>query len=240
MPHQQFQRFFVTPDLMQLQRQLHRQFDVVRLLLHLLLQLLDFRRVRRLLQQFNLRHQALIAGIAILQRDGRQHSFGIFAAAEGDLGFGQRQTDVAALLAALPGVFQQRQRFGGVAGGQQFLRLRQFQIFFLRQETLQQVADRFFRLRALEAIDRLTVFKQVDRRNRTQPELGGDHLFGVAVHLGQNELTGVFRRQLVQHRRELQAVLAALGPEVEQHRNGHRLFQRLVQVSFVNINNSLS
>ncbi|MNL53812.1 hypothetical protein D3C87_1770870 [compost metagenome] len=78
------------------------------MLFHLLLQLLNFRRVGSLLQQLNLRHQTLIAGITILQRNGRQHGFGIFSAVQRYLGFCQCQANIAALLAGLPGVFQQR------------------------------------------------------------------------------------------------------------------------------------
>jgi hypothetical protein len=75
-------------------------------LLNLLLQLLNFRRIGGLLHQLNLRDQAEVTGIAILQWDGRQHRFGIIRLVQGDLGFRQRQADIAALIAETPGVFQ--------------------------------------------------------------------------------------------------------------------------------------
>ncbi|MNI50465.1 hypothetical protein D3C73_1051260 [compost metagenome] len=51
---------------MQLDRQLGGQYGILRVVCYLLLQQLDFRRVRRLLQQFNLGDQTLIAGVLIL------------------------------------------------------------------------------------------------------------------------------------------------------------------------------
>ncbi|MNR41229.1 hypothetical protein D3C85_1595910 [compost metagenome] len=55
---------------MQLQRQLTRQCGVVWVVRHLLLQLLNFRRVGSLFQQVNLREQTLIARVLILQWNG--------------------------------------------------------------------------------------------------------------------------------------------------------------------------
>ena len=75
---QQFKRFFVTPDLMQLQRQLACQSRIGRVVSDLLLQLLNFRRICRLFQQFNLRDQSLIAGVLILQGNRFEHGFGVF------------------------------------------------------------------------------------------------------------------------------------------------------------------
>jgi hypothetical protein len=57
MAEQQLQRLFVTPHLMQLQRQLACQRSIGRVVGNLLLQLLNFRGIRRLFQQFNLRDQ---------------------------------------------------------------------------------------------------------------------------------------------------------------------------------------
>ena len=66
MPEQQLQRLFIAPNLVQLQSQLRRQCGIFWILRHLLLQLLNFRRISRLLQQFDLRHQPLVAGVLIL------------------------------------------------------------------------------------------------------------------------------------------------------------------------------
>ncbi|CNT87800.1 Uncharacterised protein [Salmonella enterica subsp. enterica serovar Bovismorbificans] len=66
MAEQQFQRFFITSDLVQLQRQLRCQSRILRILRDLLLKLLNFRRIRRLFKQFDLRNQPLVTGILIL------------------------------------------------------------------------------------------------------------------------------------------------------------------------------
>lgn len=66
MAEQQFQRFFITSDSVQLQRQLRCQSRILRILRDLLLKLLNFRRIRRLFKQFDLRDQPLITGILIL------------------------------------------------------------------------------------------------------------------------------------------------------------------------------
>jgi hypothetical protein len=62
----------------------------------------------------------------------------------------------------------------------------------------------------LETINRLTILEQIDGWQGTQAKLGGDRLLGIAIHLRQNELTRVFRRQFIQYRGELQTVLAAI------------------------------
>ena len=78
MAEQQLQRLLITTHLMQLQCQLCGKLGIRRVLLDLLLQQLDFRRIGCLLQKFDLRDQPLLAGILILQRNGFQHRFGIF------------------------------------------------------------------------------------------------------------------------------------------------------------------
>jgi len=69
MAEEQLKRLFVTPHLMQLQRKLACQRGIRRVVGNLLLQLLNFRGIRRLLQQLNLCNQPLIAGVLILQRN---------------------------------------------------------------------------------------------------------------------------------------------------------------------------
>ena len=108
MAEQQRQRFFITPDLMQLQRQLGGQLRIVRILFHLLLQLLNFRGVGGLFEQLNLRHQTLIVGVLILQRDGFQHAFRFIGTVQGNQRFRQQQTNLAVLIRQLPGFLQQR------------------------------------------------------------------------------------------------------------------------------------
>jgi hypothetical protein len=137
MAEQQRQRLFVTPHLMQLQRQLACQRSIGRVVRNLLLQLLNFRRIRRLFQQLNLRHQPLIAGILILQGDGFQHRFRFIGTVQGNQRFRQQQANLAVLIRQLPGVFQQRQRrricLPASAPG-----LLRFQLFFARQDFIQQ------------------------------------------------------------------------------------------------------
>lgn len=71
MPEQQLQRLFIAPNLMQLQRQLRRQCGIFWILRHLLLQLLNFRLISRLLQQFDLRYQPLVAASALFGPSSR-------------------------------------------------------------------------------------------------------------------------------------------------------------------------
>ena len=105
MAKQQFKRFFVTPHLMQLQRQLACQSRIGRVVSDLLLQLLNFRRICRLFQQFNLRDQPLITGVLILQGNRFEHGFGVFRAVQCNLGLCQQQTNLAVLVRQLPRVF---------------------------------------------------------------------------------------------------------------------------------------
>ena len=60
MAEQQRQRFFVTANLMQLQRELSGQRGVFWMLFNLLLQLLNFRRIGRLFQQLNLDRKSVV------------------------------------------------------------------------------------------------------------------------------------------------------------------------------------
>ena len=115
--------------------------------------------------------------------------------------FRQQQTDFAALVGDLPGFFQQRQRIHVITGFDEFDSLACFQLFFARQHFLQQRANNLFRLRALESIYRLTVLEQINRRDRAQTKLGGDHLFGVAVQLSENKLTVILGGKALQYRR---------------------------------------
>ena len=78
MAEQQLQRLFVTPHLVQLQRQLACQRGIGRVVGNLLLQLLNFRGVRGLFQQLNLRDQTLIAGVLILERNRLENGFRVF------------------------------------------------------------------------------------------------------------------------------------------------------------------
>ncbi len=78
MAEQQLQCLFVTPYLVQLQCQLACQRGIRRVVGNLLLQLLNFRGVRRLLQQLNLRHQPLIAGVLILHWNRPEYGFRVF------------------------------------------------------------------------------------------------------------------------------------------------------------------
>ena len=61
MAEQQLQRLFVATNLMQLQCQLAGQRGIGRVSGNLLLQLLNFRGIRGLFQQFNLRYQTLVS-----------------------------------------------------------------------------------------------------------------------------------------------------------------------------------
>ncbi len=126
-----------------------------------------------------------------------------------------------------------------ITGFDEFDSLTRFQLFFARQHFFQQCADNLFRLRALESVYWLTVLEQINRRDGAQAKLRSDHLLGVAVELGENKLTVVLGGKALQYRRQLQAVLAALRPKIEQDRRGHRLFKGLLQVRFVNVNNIL-
>ena len=147
---------------------------------------------------------------------------------QGNQRFRQQQANLALLVRQLPGVFQQRQRFGVVLFLHQRQRLLRFELLFARQELIQQRAHRFFRLRAFEAVDRLTVLEQVNRRDSAQAKLRSQHLFGIAVNLSKGKQTVVLGGQALQHRRQLLAMLAARGPEIEQHRRRCGLLQRLV------------
>ena len=200
MPEQQLQRLFIAPNLVQLQSQLRRQCGIFWILRHLLLQLLNFRRISRLLQQFDLRHQPLVAGVLILQRNGFQHRFRIFRTVQRNQRFCQQQADLPVLIRQLPGVFQQWQGIGVIAFLHQLHRLLRFQLFFARQHFIQQGADRLFRLRPLEAVYWLPVLEQIYGRNRAQTKLGGNHLLRVAVQLRQNKLPVVLRREAFQDR----------------------------------------
>jgi len=55
-----------------------------------------------------------------LQWHRSKYCFGVFSAVQSDLGFGQRQADMAALLARMPGIFQHRQSLGMLVFSQQF------------------------------------------------------------------------------------------------------------------------
>ena len=183
-----------------------------------MLQLLNFWRVGGFFQQLDLRYQPLIAGILILQRHGFQHRFRFIGTVQGNQRFRQQQANLALLVRQLPGVFQQRQRFGVVLFLHQRQRLLRFELLFARQELIQQRAHRFFRLRAFEAVDRLTVLEQVNRRDCAQAKLRSQHLFGIAVNFSEGKQTVVLGGEALQYRRQLLAMLAARGPEIEQHR----------------------
>ena len=171
MAEQQGQRFFITPDLMQLQRQLGGQLRILRILFHLLLQLLDFRGVGGLFEQLNLRHQTLIVGILILQRNGFQHAFRFIGTVQSNQRFRQQQANLAFLIRQLPGFLQQRQGIGVFFFLHQGQRLLSFQLLFTGQDFIQQGADRFFRLRAFKTIHRLAVLEQINRRDGAQTKL---------------------------------------------------------------------
>ncbi len=158
---------------------------------------------------------------------------------QGDLCFRQQQANLAVLVRQLPCLFKQRQRLVVFAFLHQRHAFLRFQLFFARQHFIQQGADSLFRLRPLEAVNRLTVLEQIDGWNGAQTKLRRDHRLGVTVQLSENELTVVLRGKAFQYRRQLQAVLAALRPEVEQHRFSHRLFEDLLQVCFCNIDDIL-
>ena len=115
--------------------------------------------------------------------------------------FRKQQADFAALVGDLPGFFQQRQGIRVIPGFDELDSLACFQLFFARQHFLQQRTNNFFRLRTLEAIYRLTVLEQINRGDRAQTKLGGDHLFGVAVELSENKLTIILGGKALQHRR---------------------------------------
>ena len=117
---------------MPLQRQFHRQFGIVRLLLHGLLQLLNFRRIGGLTRQFDLRGQTLPAAIAILQWDLIEQPFGIIHFIQNDIGFRQQQRNVTGIARELQRLFQHWYRFLMLAFTQQLDGLLQFQLILLR------------------------------------------------------------------------------------------------------------
>src|SRR5690606_34227204 len=92
---------------------------------------------------------------------------------------------------------------------------------------LEELAQLRFGRRAGETVDQLAVLYQHHRRDGTDLERGGELLFGLDIDLGQLERTVVFAGQFLQHRAELLAWPAPLGPEIDQHRHLQRALDDL-------------
>ena len=75
------------------------------------------------------------------------------------------------------------------------------------------------RLGADELADELAVLERLDRGDALDPERGGDLLVGVGVELGEVEVRLALADLLLEHRRELPAGPAPLGPEVDDDRH---------------------
>ncbi len=113
----------------------------------------------------------------------------------------------------------------GVARGQQLLCrvgiVGAGQLFFGRHVLVEELADLRFGHSADEAIDRLPAREQHAERDAAHAEhlaqLLGDLRHLVGVQLGQQEAAVVVALQLFQHRAELLAGPAPLGPDVQQH-----------------------
>ena len=74
-------------------------------------------------------------------------------------------------------------------------------------------------------VDQLPLVKQFHGRQALDAEVCGQLLFLFGVDLGNDEFAAVFVGEFFQNRRQLQAGLAPVGPEVHQHRRLHRSFQ---------------
>jgi hypothetical protein len=118
-----------------------------------------------------------------------------------------------------------REYLGGIGGGtrlQHFLglgqRLVQPVIATHAGQLLDESGDLGGRLRAHEGIDRLAAGEGEDRRDRLDPQLGGDLLILVDIDLDQPDRATAGLNRLLQQRGKLLAGTAPGRPEVDDHR----------------------
>lgn len=183
---------------MKLKRQLACQRGIRRVVRNLLLKLLNFRGIRRLFQQVNLRHQALIAGVLILHRHRFQHGFRVFGAVQRNLGLCQQQTNLAVLVRQLPRVFNSGSASSYLPSCISAMASCAFSSSSRGRTLSSRARIASSGCGPSEAIHRLTVLEQVDGWDRTQAKLGSHHRFGVTIQLRQNELTVVLRGKAFQ------------------------------------------
>ena len=72
-----------------------------------------------------------------------------------------------------------------------------------------------------EALDELAADHRDHHRDALHAQRLGEPRVGVHVDLAEHPAAAALGRQLFQHRRELLARLAPVGPEVQDHRRGH-------------------
>jgi hypothetical protein len=95
----------------------------------------------------------------------------------------------------------------------------------LRQDLVEILLQLRFAARLGQVGHRLALEHRIDRGDRAHLELGGDELFLVHVHLGQDHaLVGIFGGDLFQHRGQRLARAAPFRPEIEDDELGHRRF----------------
>ena len=91
-----------------------------------------------------------------------------------------------------------------------------------RHMLVQEFPDLAFRQRAHETVNRLAVHQQDDRGKALDAKCGRELLLLVGIDLHQLEAAGIGGLQLFQQRADHLAGAAPGGPEVHQHRLGHR------------------
>ena len=80
------------------------------------------------------------------------------------------------------------------------------------------------------------VAERLDRRDALDAEHRLEALVAVDVHLGELDLAGARRRRPLEHRRELLAGPAPIGPEVDYHRQLARALEHaLLEVGLVDV-----
>jgi hypothetical protein len=89
---------------------------------------------------------------------------------------------------------------------------------FGRQQRVEELIDRLRGLRAHELGDHFTVAKRLHRRDALDPKRPGDGGVGVDVQLDQLHLARASGGGTLEHRPQLTAGSAPLGPEVDHHR----------------------
>ena len=95
--------------------------------------------------------------------------------------------------------------------------------FQLREQLVERLGQLTFGSVIGQVGDRLAAMDRIHCRDRLNAELGGDQLVVVDIDLGQlDAFVGVISGDFLEHRSELLARLAPLGPEVEHHQRRHR------------------
>ena len=85
------------------------------------------------------------------------------------------------------------------------------------EQVVEELLDARRRLGADELGHDAGVLEGLDRGDALDPEGGGDLGIGVGVELGECDLALALGHQALEHRRELAARTAPLGPEVDDH-----------------------